>query len=61
MLLILNVSLHSTGRIPGYKWEYNLVYTNAAIFHRELLNDYTCALYVHGPMFTSIIHATIVC
>jgi hypothetical protein len=27
----------SNGNVPGYNLEYNLVFTNAAIFHRELL------------------------
>lgn len=34
----------SAGNVPGHKLEYNLVYTNAAIFHRELLNAYTCEM-----------------
>lgn len=35
---------YSAGHVPGHKLEYNLVFTNAAIFHRELLNDYTCTM-----------------
>ena len=34
----------SAGNVPGHSLRYNLVFTNAAIFHRELLNDYTCAM-----------------
>ena len=34
----------AAGNVPGHSLEYNLVFTNAAIFHRELLNDYTCAM-----------------
>ena len=30
--------------MPGHKLEYNLIYTNAAVFHRELLNAYTCEM-----------------
>jgi hypothetical protein len=30
--------------VPGHKLEYNLIYTNAAVFHRELLNAYTCEM-----------------
>lgn len=32
----------SIGHVPGHNRSYNLVYTNAAMFNRELLNEYTC-------------------
>eukprot|EP00050_Salpingoeca_kvevrii_P008465 m.303077 g.303077 ORF g.303077 m.303077 type:complete len:382 (+) comp15643_c0_seq1:80-1225(+) len=33
---------YSHARIPGQSLAYNLVFTNAAMLHRDLLNEYTC-------------------